>query len=118
MNPEQRWGVRCAGQALGVAIAAKNLVRVTAKELGGNLRHVLSDIEYAEVCAMLAFLSRHLEFGRGAEDEDDSESSSSRNRPRERRPPNPRTTPGKRRKVKRGTVKEHGVLCVVTESGV
>ena len=62
---KQRWCVRCAGQVLDVAIAAKNLVRVTAKELGGNLRYMLSNIEYAEVCAVLAFLSRHLEFAGG-----------------------------------------------------
>ena len=84
-----------------VANAAKNLVRVTAKELGGNLRWVLSNIEYAEVCAVLGFLSRHLDFvGGGEEDEDDSEGSSPRNRTRERRPPDPSPTPGKRRKVK------------------
>ena len=57
---KQRWGVRSAGQVLDVAIAAKNFVRVTAKELGGNLRCVLANIEYAEVCAALAFLSPHL----------------------------------------------------------
>ena len=34
---KQRWGVRCAGQVLDVAIAAKNMVRVTAKELGGGI---------------------------------------------------------------------------------
>ena len=28
IQSKQRWGVRCAGQALDVAIAAKNLVRV------------------------------------------------------------------------------------------
>ena len=28
---KQRWGVRCAGQVLDVALAAKNLVRVTAR---------------------------------------------------------------------------------------
>ena len=48
--------------ALDVAIVANNLVRLTAKELGGNLRYVLSNIEYAEVCAVLTFLSRHLVF--------------------------------------------------------
>ena len=37
---KQRWGVRCAGQVLDVAIAAKNLVRVTAKGVGGSLRAV------------------------------------------------------------------------------
>ena len=78
----------------------EELGRFTAKELGGNLRYVLSNIEYAEVCAVLAFLSRHLEFAGGAEDENDSEGSSPRNRPWERRPPDPRTTLRKRRKVK------------------
>ena len=89
---EQRWGVRCAGQVLDVAIAAKNLVRATAKELGGNLRQVLSKIEYDEVSAVLALP--------GADEDDDSEGSSPRNRTRERRPPDSSTTPGKRRKVK------------------
>ena len=81
---KQRWGVRCAGQVLDVAIAAKNLVRVTAKELGGNLRYVLSNIEYDEVSAVLAFLTRHLDFVGGGEegDEDDSEGSPPRNRTR------------------------------------
>ena len=64
----------CAGQVLDVAIVAKSLVQVTAKELGGNLRYVLSNIEYAEVCAVLAFLSMkttvkaaHRETARGSE---------------------------------------------------
>ena len=62
-----------------MAIAAKDLVRVTAKELGSNIRWVLSNIEYAEVCAVLGFLSRHLDFvGGGEEDEDESEGTSPR----------------------------------------
>ena len=69
---------------------------------GGNLRYVLSNIEYDEVSAVLAFLTRHLDFVGGGEegDEDDSEGSPPRNRTRERRLPDPSTTPGKRRKVK------------------
>ena len=92
------------------ATAAKNLVGVTVKELGSNLRlRAVPNIEYAEVC--LAFLSRHLEFAGGAEDEDDSEGSCE-TAPWEGRPPDPKNdTRKKGRKVEEsgiGAVKEHG----------